>query len=319
MDGESVLRIEELSKKYPNGKLAVDSLSLDISRGEVFGILGPNGSGKTTTILMLLGLTEPTSGQVRILGLDPLRSPLGIKRRVGYMPDTVGFYDEHSGYDNLDYTARFLGLSAEERDRRIVENMEKMGLSESMHEKVGTYSHGMRRRLGLAEVLVKKPEIAILDEPTQGLDPESASEFLELISYLKREEQITILLSSHLLNQVQEVCDRVGLFSEGKMVTSGTVDELSNRIVGGRYAVDLRTEGLLDAQTITRRLSQVEGVHEVREASSNEYVIECESDVRGSIAHAVHDAGERLSELTMQRHSLDSIYKTYFQEVAHAK
>ena len=318
MDGETVLHIEDLCKRYPNGKLAVDSLSLSISRGEVFGILGPNGSGKTTTILMLLGLTEPSSGRVSILGLDPLRSPLGIKKRVGYMPDTVGFYDEYSGYENLDYTARFLDLSAGERTRRIEESLAKMGLSETMHQKVGTYSHGMRRRLGLAEVLVKQPEIAILDEPTQGLDPESASEFLDLIAYLKTHERITILLASHLLNQVQEVCDRVGLFSGGKMVVSGTVDELSSRILGGRYKVTLRTEDTKSGDSVAERLSGIEGVHDVRESEPGEYHVECERDVRSALSRAVIETGGELCELTMHRHTLDSIYKTYFQEVRNA-
>lgn len=183
----------------------MDGLSLTIGRGEVFGILGPNGSGKTATILTLLGLTEPTEGRISILGMAPLRSALEIKKAVGYMPDTVGFYDDLTGFENLDYTARFLGLSPAERRKRITECLEKMGISEVMNAKVRTYSHGMRRRLGLAEVLFKRPSIAILDEPTQGLDPESATVFLDLIRDLKRNEGITILLSSHLLNQVQEV------------------------------------------------------------------------------------------------------------------
>jgi ABC-2 type transport system ATP-binding protein len=310
-----VIEINELSKQYPNGKLAVNSLSLSIKKGEVFGVLGPNGSGKTTTILMMLGLTEPTAGGVSILGLDPLRSPLEIKRKVGYMPDTVGFYDELSGYENLDYTARFLGLSTKERSVRINEGLNKMRLSESKHEKVRTYSHGMRRRLGLAEVLVKQPQIAILDEPTQGLDPESAAEFLDLISDLNRDEELTILLSSHLLNQVQEVCDRVGLFSNGKMVVSGTVDELSQRIIGGRYKVILSADG----EDLQQQLSQVDGVYSVEKTGTSTYQVECESDVRAPLAAAVNTSGGNLYELTMHQHTLDSIYKTYFKEAAYAE
>jgi ABC-2 type transport system ATP-binding protein len=172
----------------------------------------------------------------------------------------------------------------------------------------------MRRRLGLAEVLVKKPEIAILDEPTQGLDPESAAEFLELITYLKQNENISILLASHLLNQVQEVCDRVGLFSDGKMVISGTVGELSSRILGGRFTVLLRAEG----EHIKDSLSRVEGVQEVLESDSGEYEVECACDIRTQLAQTIHESGGKLYELSMHRHTLDTIYKTYFQEVAHA-
>ncbi len=313
MTREAVLKIEGLQKRYPNGTLAVDNLFLTILRGEVFGILGPNGSGKTTTILMVLGLTEPTAGTISILGLDPLRSPLEVKKRVGYMPDTVGFYNDMTGFENLDYSARFLGLPAPERRRRIDESLEKMGIADVRDKKVRVYSHGMRQRLGLAEVLVKKPDIAVLDEPTQGLDPESASVFLDLIRSLKEHENITILLSSHLLNQVQEVCDRVGLFSGGSMAVSGSVDELSKRFLGGRYSVTLRGEG----KGLEDALSAIEGVNEVCKAGRDTFRVECEKDVRSSLAAAVTEHG-RLLELTMGGHSLDSIYKTYFQEVAHA-
>lgn len=314
MDDEVVLRVNGLTKEYPNGVRAVDSLDLELKRGEVFGILGPNGSGKTTTILMLLGLTEPAEGQVDILGLNPLRSPLEVKKRVAYMPDTVGFYEELSGYDNLDYTARFLGLETRERKRRVEESLEKMGLRERMHYKVQTYSHGMRRRLGLAEVICKKPEIAILDEPTQGLDPENAAEFLELIEELKREERISILLSSHLLDQVETVCDRVGLFSKGKLLISGTVAELSSRIMGGKYAVILKADG----REIKNRLEKIKGVYRVEEREDFYFHIECEEDVRPTIVEEVIAGGGRIYELSIQRHSLDTIYRAYFKEVAHA-
>lgn len=314
MEAENVIDINELSKEYPNGKLAVDALTLQIKRGEVFGVLGPNGSGKTTTILMLLGLTEQTGGIATILGMNPLRSPLEIKRKVGYMPDTVGFYEELSGYDNLDYTARLMGFTSEERARRISESIDKMRLSKSVHERVRTYSHGMRRRLGLAEVLVKQPEIAILDEPTQGLDPESASEFLELISALNRDENLTILLSSHLLNQVQAICDRVGLFSNGKMLISGSVDELSRQIIGGRYTVKLSAEG----EGLVQELSSIDGVNSVAQAEDGTYHIECESDVRARLAAALQTAGGKLYELSMHRHNLDTVYKTYFKEEVYA-
>lgn len=310
MTGETVLRIENLEKTYPNGTKAVDSLSLSLQRGEVFGVLGPNGSGKTTTILMLLGLTDPSGGKVDILGLDPFRSPLEVKRRVAYMPDTVGFYDELTARENLDYSARFLGLDAEERKHRITDSLEKMRLSSRINERVGTFSHGMRRRLGLAEVLLKQPEIAILDEPTQGLDPESASEFLELITYLKKEENITILLSSHLLNQVQSVCDRVGLFFKGKMVISGTVAELSSQILGGKFAITIKVEGT----GIPEQISGLPGVISVESSGDGYLIVESEKDIRPDLVEAVGRTGGKLYELSMHRHSLDAVYKAYFKE-----
>ena len=191
---EPVIRAERLTKKYGNA-VAVDSLDLQIEPGEVFGLLGPNGAGKTTTILMLLGLTEPTSGKATVAGFDPLRQPLEVKRRAGYMPDQVGFYDNLSGLENLRYTAKLCGLRGQDADDRIQAAAKRVKLDYAMRKPVRTYSRGMRQRLGIAEILMKGASIAILDEPTSGLDPQASREFLELIRSLKN-DGMTILLSS---------------------------------------------------------------------------------------------------------------------------
>src|SRR5690606_32056116 len=210
---EIVIDAQNLTKRY--GKfVAVDSLNLAVEKGEVFGLLGPNGSGKTTSILMLLGLTGPSSGQVRVLGFDPVRQPLSVKRHVGYLPDQIGFYDGLTARENLSYIARLNGLSRKDAKQRIEAAVERMGLTSVIDKKVKTFSRGMRQRLGVAELLLKQPQIIIMDEPTLGLDPEAARMFLQLIRDLK-ETEITILLSSHLLHQVQEICDRVALFHRG--------------------------------------------------------------------------------------------------------
>jgi ABC-2 type transport system ATP-binding protein len=202
----AVIVTRGLTKRYGR-VVAVEDLNLEVAEGEVFGLLGPNGSGKTTTILMLLGLTEPTSGEARVLGLDPMREPLKVKAKVGYLPDQVGFYGELTAWENLRYTTRLLGLPEAEAKARMEEVLKRMGLWEVKDRRVSAFSRGMRQRLGLAEVLLKRPQVAILDEPTLGLDPEAAREFLGLIKDLKA-EGITVLLSSHLLHQVQEICDR---------------------------------------------------------------------------------------------------------------
>jgi len=172
----AVIETQDLSKHY-GPVIAVDGLTLTLPKGEVFGLLGPNGSGKTTTILMLLGLTEPTSGAVRVLGYDPSRHPLEVKRRVGYLPDSIGFYDDLTARENLRYTARLNGLPRAEAEARIDEVLARVGVASVADRRVGAFSRGMRQRLGLAEVLLKRPEIAILDEPTAGLDPEAATEY----------------------------------------------------------------------------------------------------------------------------------------------
>ena len=175
-----VIEARGLVKRYGNA-IAVDGIDLAVEKGEVFGLLGPNGSGKTTTILMMLGLTEPSAGEMRVLGLDPLRQPLAVKRRVGYLPDQIGFYDHLTARENLGFSARLTGLASAEAGRRIDEALARVRLSEVGNRRVSTFSRGMRQRLGLAEVLVKDAEIAILDEPTSGLDPQSTQELLDLI------------------------------------------------------------------------------------------------------------------------------------------
>ena len=212
-----------LTKRY--GRFtAVDGIDLAIGKGEVFGLLGPNGSGKTTTILLLLGLTEPSAGTIRVLGLDPLRKPLSVKRRVGYLPDQIGFYDHLSAAENLAYTARLAGLASPEAGKRIAEALERVRLSDVRDKRVATFSRGMRQRLGLAEVLAKGSEIAILDEPTSGLDPQSTQELLDLIRELAA-DGVTIVLSSHLLSMMQSLCDRVALFRRGRIGLIGKVPE----------------------------------------------------------------------------------------------
>ncbi len=309
-----VLETKGLTKKYGTFT-AVDSLDLTIQRGEVFGLLGPNGAGKTTIILMLLGLTEPTEGEVRVLGFNPARQPLSVKARVGYLPDMVGFYDELTARENLIYTAKLNGFSHREAYQRIAEVLEEVGLLDLSDHRVGTFSRGMRQRLGVADVMLKRPEMIIMDEPTQGLDPEHAHEFLQTIRSLK-ENGITILLSSHLLQQVQEICDRVGLFSAGKMVLNGTVTELGKQVLGKAYRVDVRVEN--PGSDLIEALEKIPGVVTVQ-SKNDRLEVETSADLRAEVANTIVNHGGKLLMLGMETQSLDTIYTTYFEEVDHGK
>lgn len=310
---EWVIETEKLTKRYGD-VVAVDNLNLAVCKGEIFGLLGPNGSGKTTTILMLLGLTEPTEGKVSVLGLDPVRQPLSVKARVGYMPDEVGFYDELTARENLIYIGKLNGLPRAEAYRRIDDALARMGLDEVADRPVSTFSRGMKQRLGVADVLIKQPQVIIMDEPTQGLDPEGAREFLRLISGLKQ-EGITILLSSHLLHQVQAVCDRVGLFHRGRMVLEGTVTELTQQVLGSAYRIHLQADGPPPA--LIEALQRLPDVVEVRQDDHNRYEVAARSDVRAEAANAVVASGGRLLSLGVEAPSLDDIYACYFEEVKH--
>ncbi|MGQ9523040.1 MAG: ATP-binding cassette domain-containing protein [Anaerolineae bacterium] len=308
-----VIQTQELTKYYGNF-VAVDRLNLAVEPGEVFGLLGPNGSGKTTTILMLLGLTELTSGTVRVMGLDPARQPLSVKSRVGYIPDQVGFYDDLTARENLIYIAKLNGIPRSEAYRRIDEALERMGLTEVGDRPVGMYSRGMRQRLGVAEVLIKRPALIIMDEPTLGLDPEAAREFLDTIRNLKA-QGITVLVASHLLHQVQAVCDRVGLFHRGRMVLEGTVEELARRVLGGGYRVHVEATGPQAA--ILEALRRLPDAQKAETTGPERYTVEGRRDLRGEVARAVVEAGGALRALQLEEPSLDDIYARYFQEVEH--
>ena len=231
MKGQNIIETEGLTKKYGH-QVAVNSLTLQIQEGEVFGFLGPNGAGKTTTLLMFLGLTEPTSGKVRVMGFDPTRDPFHVKEKVGYLPENVGFYDDMDARQNLRFIARLNRIPDKVSSQRIDELLKLVGLFEEAKKKVGTYSKGMRQRLGIAEVLVKEPKLIFLDEPTIGLDPDGTNRMLDLIQSLSREKGMTIFLSSHLLDQVQRNCDRVGIMIKGDLVAIGPIGELARQKLG---------------------------------------------------------------------------------------
>jgi len=244
-----------------------------------------------------------------VLGHDPEREPLAVKRRVGYLPDSVGFYDHLTGLDNLRYTARLMGMSESEREARIATALRRVDLHAVADNRVGTFSRGMRQRLGLAEILMKDAAIAILDEPTSGLDPQATLELLDIIRGLKR-EGVSVLLSSHLLDRVQSVCDRVALFQRGRIVLIGTVGELGRKILGGGYAVEVEAQGA----GLAERLRQVPGVTMVEQTGTDRVRLLADRDVRPEAAAAVVSAGGRLMRLSVEEPSLEMIYTRYFQD-----
>ncbi|HEY3795920.1 MAG TPA: ABC transporter ATP-binding protein [Bradyrhizobium sp.] len=305
-----VIAARSLTKKY-GGVSVVDAINFDIARGEVFGLLGPNGAGKTTTILMMLGLTEISSGTVGVLGHDPARSPLQVKRRVGYLPDSVGFYDHLTASENLAYTAKLMGLPPAERTRRIVAALARVRLSDVADKRVATFSRGMRQRLGLAEIIVKQAEIAILDEPTSGLDPQATLEFLSLIEELKA-EGVTVLLSSHMLDQVQRVCDRVALFQSGRIALMGAVADLARQVLGAGFVVEVEADG----PGLARRLATIPGVTSVETPATDRFRMTADRDVRSDAAYAVVGANGSLRRLSVDEPSLGAIYARYFQDQA---
>jgi ABC-2 type transport system ATP-binding protein len=315
---EPVIWTRGLTKKY--GDLtAVDRLNLEVYPGEIFGLLGQNGAGKTTTILMLLGLSEPTDGEAEVMGLDPAWEPREVKRRVGYLPDAVGFYEGMTGRENLAYTARLNGLRRDEAETAIVEVLEQVGLTSRADDLVGTYSRGMRQRLGIADALVKSPDLLILDEPTTSIDPLGVTEILGLLRRLVDERGLAIMLSSHLLSQVQSVCDRIGIFAAGRLVGEGTVEELAAKFGDGTATIEVGLE-LSAAADVDRAaaaleaLESVETVQRPTEATGPWRVsvrpAAAERNVRQAILATAVEHSLHLTALRPIVPSLDDIYRS---------
>ncbi|MBU1207692.1 MAG: ABC transporter ATP-binding protein [Proteobacteria bacterium] len=231
MNGRNVIETQDLTKVYGE-QVAVDHLNLKINPGEVFGFLGPNGAGKTTTLLMLLGLSEPTSGKAWVCGFDPTREPLKVKRLVGYLAENVGFYDDMNAVQNLLFISRLNEIPDDLASNKIKELLKIVDLEVDPKKKVGEYSRGMRQRLGIAEVLLKDPQVVLLDEPTLGLDPDGSLQMLELIRSLSHDKKITVFFSSHLLDQVQKISHRVGIMIKGQMVAVGRIEDLAQEKFG---------------------------------------------------------------------------------------
>jgi ABC-2 type transport system ATP-binding protein len=308
MSDDNVIEARGLLKLYGSAR-AVDAIDLSIRKGEIFGLLGPNGAGKTTTILMMLGLTETSGGSVNVLGFNPVRQPLEVKRRVGYLPDAVGFYDHLTARENLVYIARLLDIPRRETDGRIMEALRAVQLADVADKRVATFSRGMRQRLGIAEIVMKKAEVAILDEPTSGLDPHATFELLEMIRGLKK-SGVAVLLSSHLLDRVQSVCDRVALFNKGKIALMGTVVELANQVLGAGHPILIEATGT----DVPAALKGIEGVQQVVPDGAGIWRVVADRDIRAAAAQRIVGAGGSLMRLAELQPSLEEVYTRYFEE-----
>jgi ABC-2 type transport system ATP-binding protein len=310
MGKSGIIETNDLVKNY--GKFtAVDKLNLRVEEGEVFGFLGPNGAGKTTTILMLLGLTEPTSGTALISGFDPTREPLKVKRITGYLPEKVGFYEDLTATENLDYTAALNGLSREVASSKIKALLDMVGLSEMAEHKVGTLSHGMKQRLGIADVMIKDPKVAFFDEPTSGIDPEGIEQVLAIIKNMAK-QKVTIVLSSHQLHQVQQICTRVGIMSKGRLVAEGSVDQLGReKLGGGKFRIEVQVSE--PTSKLLKSIKKIKGVANV-ESSGDLLLVSCDKDLRPQVARAVVDSDSLLVQMRIEEYGLDEIYMKYFRE-----
>lgn len=307
-----IIELKDLSKCYGNKK-AVDKLNLQIHSGEIFGLLGPNGAGKTTSILMMLGLTEPSSGTATVCGHDATRNPLAVKKVVGYMPDNVGFYPEMTAVENLCFIAELNGTYGEKAKHLANELLEIVGIAEVANSKTSTFSRGMKQRLGLAEVLIKKPKVIILDEPTLGIDPSGVNEFLKLIQKLSKEQHLTVLMSSHHLHQVQRVCDRVGIFVDGKMMVEGPIESLAQKLQldkGFKTIIEVQNPEFTTL-SVESSLKTINGFSSVV-CEGNQISIHSTIDITAEVVRKLVQNDANILSVNRNGYTLDDIYSKYF-------
>jgi len=308
---ERIIQTSGLTKIY--GEVtAVDHLNLEVDEGEVFGFLGPNGSGKTTTILMLMGLTVPTSGTGKVGGYDIIKNSRDVRRIAGCLPEAAGYYEDLTAKQNLDYFGQLSDLPKPKREKRINELLEFVGLEKWKDVKVEKFSRGMKQRLGIAQALIKDPKIVFLDEPTIGLDPQGTKEVRDLILRLNREQKLTVFISSHLLYEVQQTCSRVGIIRQGRLIATDTIENLSRGLAKEEgYCVEFELDRM------TRRLiveiKSIRGVTSVVEEGGKLYV-HMDRDNRAEVSRAITKHGSTILLMKPQEYTLEEIFLRYYKE-----
>jgi ABC-2 type transport system ATP-binding protein len=300
-----------LTKIYDK-KVAVDHLNLEIDEGEILGFLGPNGSGKTTTFLMLLGLSVPTSGTALVAGHDVVKESREVRKIIGALPEFAGFYEDMTARQNLEYIGALNELPRTECKSRAEESLGVVGLVESANIKVGKFSRGMRQRLGIAQTLIKKPSILLLDEPTIGVDPQGTKELRDLIAKLNQEQHLTIILASHLLNEVQKICSRVAIIQRGKLIVTGTIDELTAEL-GKAEGIRMNIKVEKMKPDLLKSLQELPGVTLV-DASANNLTVTAEPGALCDVSRAITAHGGLILMMKPYEPSLEEIFMKYYQE-----
>jgi len=309
-----MIRVEGLTKRYAR-TVAVDDISFEVQKGQIVGFLGPNGAGKTTTMRVLTCFLPPTAGTANVAGFDVIEKPMEVKRRIGYLPETPPLYPEMEVDEYLTFAGRLKGLSGAELNRRIDEVSGRCNVADVKKKLIGKLSKGYRQRVGLAQAIIHNPDVLILDEPTSGLDPKQTFDTRDLIRSLAGDH--TIILSTHILPEVEATCEQVLIINRGKLVATDSVANLTKRLRGAETVlveVEPRSGDALEAGVIQQKLEQVAGVSRVmfKQARDGRNAFEVESlqgrSIRPELARAVVESGWNLTELHAVGLSLEEIF-----------
>jgi ABC-2 type transport system ATP-binding protein len=310
-----MIKVEALTKRYGR-TIAVNNISFEVQKGQIVGFLGPNGAGKTTTMRVLTCFLPPTAGTARIAGFDVIEEPFEVKKRIGYLPETPPLYPEMEVVEYLAFVGKLKGVARGDLSRRLDEVCERCAIVDVRKKLISKLSKGYRQRVGLAQAIIHNPDVLILDEPTAGLDPKQIIETRQLIKELARAGEHTIILSTHILPEVEQTCEHVVIINRGSLVATDTVENLTHRLRGSEsVAVEVESRnGALDAGMVQRRLEQVSGVSRVvlKEIRDGRPLFEVESlqkrTIRGDLARAVVESGWELNELRPVALSLEEIF-----------
>jgi ABC-2 type transport system ATP-binding protein len=297
-----MIQVNGLTKDY-GARRAIDNLTFDAEQGEIVGFLGPNGAGKTTTMRILTSYMPPTEGTAIVAGYDVMQESMQVRKRVGYLPETVPLYNDMTALDYLMYMASLRKIPNSEQ--RAYETLEMVNLGDRATSYIGNFSKGMRQRVGLAQALIHRPEVLILDEPTIGLDPAQVVEIRHVIREIGRDR--TVLLSTHILSEAQQICDRVLIINKGRIVAEDTPENLQSRLAGAQRAV-LRVRGEVDG--LAAMIGNVKGTRDVeaKEDGSVEFEYSAGQDIRPQVAKAVIESGFDLLEMRLIGLSLEAIF-----------
>jgi len=308
-----MIQVNGLTKDY-GARRAIENLTFDAEQGEIVGFLGPNGAGKTTTMRILTGYMPPTEGTATVAGYDVVEESLEVRKRVGYLPETVPLYTDMTALDYLKFMADLRHIPNSRA--RAYETLERVNLGDRADGYIGNFSKGMRQRVGLAQALIHRPEVLILDEPTIGLDPAQVVEMRTVIREIGKDR--TVLLSTHILPEAQQICDRVLIINKGSIVAEDTPENLQSRLVGTQRVV-LRVRG--DSDGLTARIAKIKGVRDVegKSDSSIEFEFAAGQDVRPQVAKAVIQGGYDLLEMRPIGMSLEEIFLELTRDNASGK
>lgn len=300
-----MLETDQLTKKFKD-TIAVDEVSLVLRQGESVGLLGPNGAGKSTAIAMISTLMKPSSGDVRLNGKSVLKKPAEMRRVLGVVPQKIALYEELSAYENLKFFGRLYGLSGNKLEQRIDYVLELVGLTDRKKELVKNYSGGMQRRVNLAAAMMHEPEILIMDEPTVGIDPQSRNHLLETIRKLNRDEGMTVLYTSHYMEEVEKLCDRVYIMDHGKVIAEGTKEELK-AILSDRETVLIEFDQ--NYPELFTKLSGMEGVqHSTVEERSVKLIIPKGTRLLAALFHEAERYGAQVVNVNVQTPTLEDVF-----------